>query len=172
MASPHSWVIDPNKEPEQYDHWPKHPEWRGHYSFLTATPPALASTYHTNSTTYSASVIPFQRYHFEEFHWGKDRSQTTTRTELEDALHNVLALYDIVADVYLTGALIRCANWCHYPDEDFKQEFDRVLFRIHLYLRVLHAVAGMLRLEYLTEKGRSTKQSRACCHRSARPLWA
>lgn len=170
MASPHSWVVDPKKEPEQYDHWPKHPEWRGLYSFLTATPPALASTYHTDSTTYRASVVPFVRYHFEEFYWGKDRSQTTTRTELEDALHNVLALYDIVADDYLTHAFIRCIGWYGYPDEDFKREYDAVLRRLQLYLRVVHAVANMLTLEYLTEKGRSAKQSRACYHRSALPL--
>lgn len=130
MASPYSWRIDPDKEPDHYDHWPKHPEWRGRYDFLVATPPLLAATYKTSAVTYRASLLPLARYHFEAFHWGREGSQTTTRADVEGALHNVLALFDILADACVTHCLIRTISWCDYPDEAFKQKFDNVLTEI------------------------------------------
>lgn len=142
MASPYSWRIDPDKEPDHYDHWPKHPEWQGRYDFLIATPPLLATTYHADAVTYRASLLPLTRYHFEAFHWGRERSQTTTRTDLDSALHNVLALYDIVADTCITQNLIRTISWYGYPDEVFKQVFDKVTMDAMYYLRVIHNVAG------------------------------
>lgn len=140
------WVLDPANQPRHYDHWPKHPEWRGRYDFLTATPPPLASTYHAESTSYRASAVPLLRYHFDAFHWGHGHSCTTTRADIDNALHNVLSLFDIVADMYLTQALIVSLDFYKYPDEEFIRDFDDLVQKIQWYLYILHAVVGEARL--------------------------
>ena len=146
MALPWHLSIDPEMEPRDYDHWPKHPEWRHRYDFLVATPPPLATTCYSSAVTYRASVLPLVRYHFEAFHWGHDGSLITLRADIDGALHNALSLFDIVVDAYLTHGLICNSSWWTLQNEGFKEPFFEVIYDLRSYLRVIHAIAGESRL--------------------------
>ncbi|EJT52845.1 hypothetical protein A1Q1_01118 [Trichosporon asahii var. asahii CBS 2479] len=150
MALPWHLSIDPEMEPRDYDHWPKHPEWRHRYDFLVATPPPLATTCYSSAVTYHASVLPLVRYHFEAFHWGHDGSHITLRADIDGALHNALSLFDIVVDAYLTHGLICNSSWWTLQNEGFKEPFFEVIYDLRSYLRVIHAIAVLFSREVHT----------------------